>query len=439
MHKNVELVISKSYTRWMIATLPASIAYAPLATLVPLYILSLGGTALYVALAVTAFNAVAMLATFVWGNLADSTRRRKPFIMLSYAGTTALLFMMYFAKSLLDIVVIYAAIALFNSASVTPYNLLVMETDLKENWSRSFSRFQAISNFGMVIGLIIAASITQLTGLKPLILIFAFVSMISTLFAAKFVIEPRVSVNKESRIKLINNIVFSMFSYPFRFIKLGHVHELRNSNRRFLTALKTPFALMCISWLLFNVGMSMFNTEYAASLHIHGLSGSAVFMIVTIAMIVQTVLFYYALRILYRNRLYEASGIMMSVRGISYILIAIVFIVGGGIFLFANLVLYTAIAGLSYPLYFTASYTILFMTIGDNKRGNALGIYNGIGWVGYFIGSFLTGAVLLAGFPVLYMVAGIWIFASIYVFRMVPRPRPAAVKKLVSPGASAAR
>ena len=92
MHKNVELAVSKSYTKWMIATLPASIAYAPLSTFVPLYILSLGGNALNVALAITGFNAVAMLMTFLWGHLADATSRRKPFIMLSYTGITALVF-----------------------------------------------------------------------------------------------------------------------------------------------------------------------------------------------------------------------------------------------------------------------------------------------------------------------------------------------------------
>ena len=364
-----------------------------------------------------------MLMTFLWGHLADATSRRKPFIMLSYTGITALLFLMYFAHSLLDIAIIYAAVAIFQSANITPYNLLVMETDSKDNWSKSFARFQSLSNVGMVIGLIVAAIITQLTGLRILILVFAFASLASTTFAAKFIIEPRVSVKQEqSRLRQINNIVFFMFSYPFRFIKLKHVHELRNNNRHILSRLKTPFALMCISWFLFNIGMSMLNTEYAASLHINGLSESTVFLVVLVAMIAQTVFFYYALKILYKERLYEAAGIMMWIRGISYIFIGLSFLVSGIIFLVANVVLFTAVAGISYPLYSTASYTILFMTLGDGKKGSSLGIYNGMGWVGYFLGSLFAGAALFAGLTLLYIIAAIWIFASIYFFNKVPRP-----------------
>jgi MFS family permease len=178
--------------------------------------------------------------------------------------------------------------------------------------------------------------------------------------------------------------------------------------------------MLCIAWLLFNIGQSMVNTEYAASLHIHGISESGVFFIVLIAMILQTVLFYYALKILYRNKLREEAGIMVGLRAVSYIFIGVSFLTGGLIFFVANLVLYTAVAGLSYPLYYTASYTLLFMAIGDNKRGGALGLYNGIGWVGYFLGALFTGATLFAGFDVVYVIAGLWIFGSLYVLSKVP-------------------
>lgn len=432
MHKNEKLAMPQSYTKWMLATLPANIAYAPLSSLVPLYILSLGGSALYVAVAVMGFNAVAMVMTFVWGEIADTTVKKKPFIMLSYIGITALLFIMYFANSVYDVAIIYASVAIFQAANTTPYNLLVMETDQKENWSKSFSRLQAISGIGMVIGLLIAAALTDFTGLRSVILVFAVASLISTLMAQGLLIEPLVSVKtKESRLKQLeggilqmNSIVFAMLSYPFRFINLyKHILDFNNTKRRVINSIKTPFAMLCISWLFFNVGLSMVNTEYAASLHIHGLSESTVFFVIMIATIVQVVLFYYARDILYKDRLYETTAEMIGIRSVSYVFIGISFLFAGLVFLLSNLVLYALIAGYSYPLYYTASYIVMFLVIGDNNRGSALGIYNGVGWLGYFLGSLITGLMLLLGFTFLYIMAGIVIAVSFYAFTKVLKPK----------------
>ncbi len=402
----------------MIASLPASIAYAPLSTLVPLLILNLGGSALNVAFAVTSFNAVAMVTTFIWGKLADTSGKRKPFILLSYAGITALLFLMYFARSIIDVANIYAAIALFQSANVTPYNLLVMETEKKENWSKSFSRLQAIVNFGMIIGLVIGSFMAQASGLRLLVLIFAFASLASTAFAAKYVIEPKVSVaKKESVTKQLNNMIFAVFSYPLRTIRLPQKLHIPRFGRLSFSKLKAPFALMCISWLFFNVGMSMFNTIYPASLYIHGLSESMVFVVILVGMIVETLLFYYALKIIKSNRLFEITESMTTVRAVSYVFVGLSFFVGGLAFFIANVAAYTAVAGLSYPLYYTASYTLLFMMIGEGNRGSSMGIYNGIGWAGYFVGSFLSGIIVLSGFTILYITSGIFVLASVFTLR----------------------
>ncbi len=432
MHKNEKLAMPQSYTKWMLATLPANIAYAPLSSLVPLYILSLGGSALYVAIAVMGFNAVAMVMTFVWGKLADTTGRRKPFIMLSYIGITALLFLMYFASSVYDVAILYASVAIFQAANSAPYNLLVMETDQKENWSKSFSRLQAISGAGMVIGLLIAAAITDFTGLRLVILIFAVASLASTMMAHGLLIEPVVSAKtNESRLKQIegrilqvNSIVFAMLSYPFRFINLyRHILDFRNTRRQVINSIKTPFAMLCISWLFFNLGQSMVNTEYAASLHIHGLSLSTTFFVIMIAMIVQVTLFYYAREILYKDRLYETTAAMIGIRSVSYVFIGLTFIFMGLAFLLSNLVLYTLSTGYSYPLYYTASYTVMFMVIGDKKRGSALGIYNGVGWLGYFLGSLVAGLMLLLGFTFLYIMAGIMMAISFYTFTKLVKPQ----------------
>ncbi len=415
----------------MFASIPANLAYAPLSTLVPLYILALGGGALDVALAVSLFNGLAMASSFLWGKATDTTGKRRQLIIISYIGMTALLFAMYAVSSLLYIVLLYGGIAVFWTACTTPYNLLVMETDEPNNWSRNFSRYQTIANVGMVVGLIVAAIVTEFSSLRLLVLIFAFAALAATAIAAVLVIDPEVHVKDEIPIiRHLNNIVFAIFSYPFRFIKLPGlksimhtIRMIRDSPQTLVKRAKTQFALLGISWLVFNIGISMFNTEYSASLNIHGLSESSVFEVILVAMTLQTIFFYYAQRIINKKKLHETSMRMIAVRGISYVFVGISFLAMGAAFFAANLVLYALIAGISYPLYYTASYTILFSTIGDNNRGNALGIYNGVGWFGYFLGAIITGGALAIGFPVLYAATGLVVLSSILPFRLVARPQ----------------
>ncbi len=424
MHKNPKLLALTSYTRWMLATIPANLAYAPLATLVPLYVLALGGNLVDVALTATAFNAVSTLFSFFWGRLTDMAGKRKQFILISYIGVTALLFLMYFSSNVLELILLYSGIGLFQQANPTAYNLLVMETDRRENWSKNFSSLQTVSGIGMVIGLIIAAIVAGFSSLKVIILLFGISSLVSTVFAYFVIIEPNISVKKEEEVgkHLVN--IFSLLSYPLRFVRLpepkkvlGIVRNLHLSKR-----MHSTFALLCISWLIFNIGMSMVNAEYPASLNVHGVAESGVFMVILLAMIIQTALFYYVHRMLNKDRLEYTMASMIAVRGISYVMIGMSFLIIGVWFFAANIFLYALFAGFSYPIYYTSSYSILFKSIGDRGRGNALGIYNGIGWVGYLSGAIFAGVILVEGFTLFYITAALLIFASIYPLKAILNP-----------------
>ncbi len=423
MHKNPKLLALTSYTRWMLATIPANLAYAPLATLVPLYVLALGGNLVDVALTATAFNAVSTLFSFFWGRLTDMAGKRKKFILISYIGVTALLFLMYFSSNVFELILLYAGIGLFQQANPTAYNLLVMETDRQENWSKNFSSLQTVSGIGMVIGLIIAAIVAGFSSLRVIILLFGISSLVSTAFAYYVIIEPNISVKKEEVGKHLVNI-FSLLSYPLRFVRLPEPKKVLGiaRNLHLSKRMQSTFVLLCISWLIFNIGMSMVNAEYPASLNVHGVAESGVFMVILVAMILQTVFFYYVQRMINKDKLEHTMVGMIAVRGISYVMIALSFLIIGIWFFAANMVLYALFAGLSYPLYYTASYSILFKSIGDRGRGNALGIYNGIGWVGYLAGAIFAGVILVEGFTLFYITAALLIFASIYPLKAILNP-----------------
>ncbi|MEM3838987.1 MAG: MFS transporter [Candidatus Micrarchaeaceae archaeon] len=417
MHKNPRLLAS-GYTKWMLTTIPANLAYAPLSTFIPLLLLSVGGTVLSIAIAVSAFNAVAIASSFMWGRLADLTGKRKPFILISYLGITLMLVGIYFStSSIAMIMAFYAGIALFQQANPTAYNLLIMETDKEANWGRNFSNLQMVSNLGMVLGLVVAAIVTGLATLKLLILVFALASFASAIVANLLIIEPMVNMTKEESIlKHASSLVVSMFSYPFRFstasgVDHGLVRASRLSLRKYIN---NTFLLLCVSSFIYSIGANMFNTEYPASLQIHGLAESEVFLVILVASVIQTIFFHYAIQPEDKGNVYKSYTGMSYMRSLSYAFIAISFITTGIGFLTANIILYAIVSGITYPLYYTASYALVFDSLRNRKRGNALGIYNGVGTIGNFFGAVAASVSQVFGFPVLFLASAALVFTSVF-------------------------
>jgi len=117
---------------WVDAILPFNIAFGPVGTLIQLLILDLHGTVIDVALAITLFNAVGVPAAVLWGFVTDRFYRRKPILIVSYLATAAILVSFLFANTGYLVSLLYAAFSVATSASTTPLNLLIMETERKQ-------------------------------------------------------------------------------------------------------------------------------------------------------------------------------------------------------------------------------------------------------------------------------------------------------------------
>ena len=82
-----------------------------------------------------------------------------------------------------------------------------------------------------------------------------------------------------------------------------------------------------------------------------------------------------------------------------------------------NLVVYSMTAGLAYAVFYIASSTVLFETIGTEKRGRKLGLYSSIIGLSYLFGSLFAGyASYYIGYGFSFVISGILIFCSMIVF-----------------------
>ncbi len=139
------------------------IAFGLLSVFIPLYVVTFQNTEILggplVALGVMTSIAIfcTIPASFVWGYLCDATRHYKIFILLSFASSAAILFLMTlpFAQNILLFVVLYVIMQVLHVAHEAPKNVLIAEHYSREDWERSYGFYEGLTEIGFIIGLVI--------------------------------------------------------------------------------------------------------------------------------------------------------------------------------------------------------------------------------------------------------------------------------------------
>ena len=115
----------------------------------------------------------------IWGFATDRTHRRKPIIAVSFLLVGVDLAALFFTHSALGVGLVYSIFGLFASASATPYNLLIMETQPKNSWAAAFATFSMIGTFGNVIGYLLSLVWVAFLPFEWLILPLSALSLLS--------------------------------------------------------------------------------------------------------------------------------------------------------------------------------------------------------------------------------------------------------------------
>ncbi len=139
------------------------IAFGLLSVFIPLYVVSFNDTSILGGplLALGVMSSIAIFCSipgsFLWGYLCDETRRYKFFILFSFASTALILFLMSlpFAQNLIYFVILYVVMQVFHVAHESPKNVLVTEHYSRPDWEKSFGFYEALTEIGFILGLMI--------------------------------------------------------------------------------------------------------------------------------------------------------------------------------------------------------------------------------------------------------------------------------------------
>lgn len=146
---------------WRLGFFFHDMAFGLLTVFIPLYVVVfqntsiLGGPLLALGVMTSIAIFCSIPASFLWGYLCDKTRHYKFFILLSFASTAIILFLMTlpFAQNLITFVILYVAMQMLHVAHESPKNVLVTEHYSRNDWEKSFGFYEGLTEIGFIIGL----------------------------------------------------------------------------------------------------------------------------------------------------------------------------------------------------------------------------------------------------------------------------------------------
>ncbi len=413
--------------RWMYLNIPYQIAYGPVSSLIILYILDLNGTVIDASYAISLSYVALIFAGLFWGKLIDTYNRRRLFIALSFFGLAGSLAALYMLRSIPLVVLAYGVLSFMVAANATPINLLVMETGPRERWAESFSKLQMLMSIGGMAGFVFVTVLSGFMGIGVVLLLLVPFA-VAALLMTSMVKEPARPLGRRAIMSSMHALSSRLMTLHTFFVGRKMVRRAEDYAKRTLAGMThmpapTNLNMLYAAALLFSVSGVLFNTAYPAGMRHIGLDNFQVLMVLLVGMVVQTMAFYHSGMLAERHTKMRVAVSSMSIRGLAYIVMAAGFVIAGSTGNFGlGFIMYPLAAGLAYALFYTAFNTMLFESLGSERRGRKLGMYSAITAVGSLAGALLAGYVsYYIGYWLSFTVAGALALLTGYVVFMMPR------------------
>jgi len=400
-------------TSWVNSVLPFNVAFGPVATLIQLLILNLHGTVIDVGLALTFSSAVIVPAEVVWGFVTDRFPRRKPVIVIGYLATAGILVSFLFANTGYLVSLLYALFSLTSSAVTTPLNLLIMETERKQKWATAFARFSMISSLGQTVGLLLSVAWGLLFPLVYIVVPLAILSVISAVMSVLMIREPVVTLEQQLILVSKPSFLQRLQSFPF-FLRVPQLNDFRRVFRNLRCELTRQTPILYLSLFVFYFAAGLFNTSIVPSMQANNISSFLIFLTTAIVMLVQIVAFKYSGSYTERS-LVKATVGSLVLRSACYGLLGVsLYVISGVWFLIPVLIFYPIAAGIAFSVYYTASNTMVFNTLGGRGRGYTLGVYSALVGIATLMGSLVSGFTsFFLGFSITFIIAAAFLGLSV--------------------------
>jgi MFS family permease len=405
--------------------LPFNLALGPVSTLVQLLILNLNGSVVEVGLAITLFNAVSIPAALLWGFVTDRFHHRKTLVLSSFLVTPLLLLLFLFAQSTYMVSILYALFSISITASTTPLNLLVMETEKKPKWAEAFAAFSMMSSIGQTLGLFLGMMWSFYVPIEYLVIPLAVSSLVSTGLAAVMIKEPPMVFERQMMVMNKHSFFHRLHHLPYLFLKVPSLHDFKCLFRKMPRGLFRYTTLLYLAIFGFFLSSGIFNTAMVPALKVNGVSSLLIFAVLMAGMIVQIISFRYAGTYTEHKSPVKSAIAGIGLRAAALILLGVFVYFFAGVWLVLPAMLsYALAAGIAYAVYYTASNTMVFNSLSPRRNGSTLGVYSALAGAATMLGSFVSGFIsFYLGFHVTFIVAAACLVVSAWLLHVTENPK----------------
>lgn len=227
---------------WYYSFLPYNMAAGSTSPLIPLFFTeALKGSLAEVGLVSALASAASVPANIMWGNLSDTIKQRRLFILIGFGGMALALLMMGISTDIASYFFANFMLGLLSTAAPPIGTVLILEVFKKEEWAKRLGDFSRVGGIGWVMGLALGSiwllmmtGADQATPMRALFILAATISALSVLLALKWIPEPERRIERRTiDLKLLQYplVIFEKARYlPNRIV---HVVNVSRGNLRF--------------------------------------------------------------------------------------------------------------------------------------------------------------------------------------------------------------
>jgi MFS family permease len=382
-----------------------------LSTIIPIYVLALGGSVREVAIAMFLSNLAVTLGAIFWGKLIDVMHWRRTIIAICSAAIAITCASMFFVSSIPVLMLLSALVGFFSVGPAPVTNLLVMEKSQKEDWLKTFSWTTLISSAGLVIAMVTGYLWLMQYDAQSYAVICSAIAVSSLALTVMLVKDPPATLERKAIAMSPAALVDRLKQVPVMFLK--PVSDLSLSKLRSSMSRK-EFLFFAGTGLYFLSGNLMF-TPYTPFLKDSGVTDSQVFLAYTILHLSKVFFLPFNHQLVARGGEEKMGRLAYVPRMFGIALAAaaaLLFASNPASILMATLAAFVAVE-VGFSIWSTTTTSSLLKMIPDGRAGSVLGVNSAIIGAGLLIGSIAAGEVAATlGYGVTFALAIAFLGAS---------------------------
>jgi MFS family permease len=166
-------------------------AFGLLSVFLPLYVIAMGGSLIDIGIMSAAALFLVIPASFFWGYICDKTRRYKRYILISFLASTVFLYLFTLTTSVGLLIILYAVMSILHVAHEPPKNVLIAELYSREEWDKTFARYEGFTEVGWLIGLLLGFLMsTYELGATSTLLLCSGLNLVAFIISVILITDP---------------------------------------------------------------------------------------------------------------------------------------------------------------------------------------------------------------------------------------------------------